>query len=588
MDSFMTTIYDEDQGFHNGQLCGRGRFGYQFINSDKRLTTPLIRKNGSLEPATWDEALELISSRLQDAKQGDPSAVAALTTPRLTNEELFLFRKLFKDVVGTDSIDHSAGYAHKALTAGLKESLGITASPSVITDIQKSDLLLVVKTDAYETHPVIGFEINLGVKRKAIDLRIISDKKGKLAKLPKAVTYLHKPATELLLVNALAKVIVDENLIDATAQSLPGMEALKTLLAGVSLSDVVASTGVSEESIRELATSYAKAEKALILVPTGHAYPGHGKELAQALVNLALLTGKVGKEGSGILILGEKNNSQGAADLAIHPTANGRDAAAIIDGCISGAVKLLYIAGENPVVSYPDRAKTEKALDAAPFVVVQDLFLTETAQRADVVLPVKSFAEKCGTFTSVGRHVQRIRKAVAAVGQSRSDREIFADIISRLTGEAFDADSAKLFKQIDSYSSVDYAALGDTGAIYPVSVKPQLVAFAGAAPAVDEGKYALLTGSALYHCGTMSQYGVGPMLVCPEQYIELSRTDAGKLGVVEGDKLKVKSASGELTLAVKVGIRMSEGVVFAPYHFASASINSIASGKPVTWVSLSK
>jgi len=587
-DKVLTTIYDEDQGFHNGQLCGRGRFGYQFVNSDERLTTPLIRKNGALQPASWDEALELVGSRLKDAKSSDPSSVAALVTPRLTNEELYLFRKLFKDVVGTDSIDHSAGYAHEALTSGMKESFGISASPSVIADIQKSNLLLVVKTDAYETHPVLGFEINLGVKRKGVDLRIISDKTGKLAKLPNAVTYLHKPGAEILLVNALARVIVDENLVDASAQTVAGMDSLKTLLAGVDLQAAAAASGVPVESIKELAVAYAKAEKALILMPTGLGYPGHGKDLSRALANLAILTGKVGKEGCGILVLGEKNNSQGAADLAIYPTAGGKDAAAIIDGCASGSVKLLYIAGENPVVSYPDRAKTEKALDAAAFVVVQDLFLTETAQRADVVLPVKSFAEKCGTFTSAGRHVQRIRKAIKAVGLSRSDREIFADLITRISGETVDADAAALFKQIATYAAVDYAALGETGAIYPVSPVPKLVAVAGSVPSVEEGKYALLTGSALYHCGTMSQFGEGPMLVCPAQYIELSRGDAGKLGVAEGDTLKVKSAAGELTLAVKVGTRMPEGVVFSPYHFAAASINSIASGKPVTWVSLSK
>lgn len=587
-DKVLTTIYDEDQGFHNGQLCGRGRFGYQFVNSDERLTTPLIRKNGSLVPASWDEAMDLVETRLNEAKQSDSASVAALVTPRLTNEELYLFRKLFKEVVGTDSIDHSAGYAHSALTEGMKESFGITASPSLITDIQKSDLLLVVKTDAYETHPVVGFEINLGVKRKGVDLRIISDKTGKLAKLPKAVTYLHKPDSEIMLVNALAKVIVDENLVDDSSQSVAGMDALKTLLASVDLQAASAESGVAVESIKELATAYAKAEKALILLPLGLAYPGHGKALAQALANLAILTGKVGKEGCGILVLGEKNNSQGAADLAIHPTAGGRDAAAIIDGCTNGAVKLLYIAGENPVVSYPDRAKTEKALDAAGFVVVQDLFLTETAQRADVVLPVTSFAEKCGTFTSAGRHVQRIRKAIKPVGQSRSDREILADLIARISGETVDADSAALFKQIAAYAAVDYSALGDAGAIYPVSPVAKLIAVAGSVSAVEDGKYALLTGSALYHCGTMSQYGVGPMLVCPEQYIELSRKDAGKLGVAEGDTLKVKSAAGELTLSVKVGTRMPEGVVFSPYHFSTASINSIASGKPVTWVSLSK
>lgn len=588
-DKVLTTIYNEDQGFHNGQLCGRGRFGYQFVNSEKRLQTPLIRKNDQLVPATWTEALELITSKLSAQKSVDVSAIAALVTPRLTNEELLLFRKLFKGTLGTDSIDHSAGYAHAALTKGMKESFGITASPAVIADIQKTDLLLVIKTDAYETHPVIGFEINLGVKRKGVDLRIISDKSGKLSKLPDAKTLLHKPGSELLLVNALAKVLIQEELADTSAA---GFEALKSSLAELSLEKAAAATGVTVEAITDLARDYAKAEKALILMPLGLAYPGHGKDLAQAVANLSILAGKFGKEGCGVLVLGEKNNSQGAADLAIHPNANGMDAAGIINGCTSGAVKLLYIAGENPLVSYPDRVRIEKALDAVPFLVVQDMFLTETAQKADVVLPVQSFAEKCGTFTSAGRSVQRINKAIKAVGQSKSDREIFASLIGALSGTAVSSDAAELLKEIaattSGYEGLTFEKLGDVGCVYPVALSPKLIAVAATESIQEEGKFALLIGSALYHCGTMSRFGEGPMLVCPEQYIELGRKDAAKLGVVEGDTVKVKSAAGELTLPVKVGLRLPEGVLFAPYHFEHNSINSIATGSQVTYVTVSK
>ncbi|NJD91863.1 MAG: 2Fe-2S iron-sulfur cluster binding domain-containing protein [Geobacter sp.] len=588
-DKVLTTVYDEDQGFHNGQLCNRGRFGYQFINSEKRLKTPLIRKNGSLVPASWEEALSLVTAKISEQKSVDASTVAALVTPRLTNEELLLTKKFFNGVVGTDSIDHSAGYAHAALTEGLKESFGITASPSEITDIQKTNLLLVVKSDAYETHPVIGFEINLGVKRKGVDLRIVSDKSGKLTKLPDAKKYIHKPGAELLLVNALAKTIIDAGLADTAAA---GFEELKSALATVSIAQAAASTGVSAELISSLAIDYAKAEKALILLPIGLGYPGHGKDLAQALANLAILTGKIGKEGCGILVMGEKNNSQGAADLGIYPSAGGRNAGAIIDGCASGAVKLLYIVGENPVVSYPDRAKTEKALDAVPFLVVQDLFLTETAQMADVVLPAKSFAEKCGTFTSVGRNVQRIRKAIKAVGQSRSDKEIFAELIAGISGAKVVTDAAELFKEIaattQGYAGLEFDKLTDAGCVYPVALSPRLVPVNAAVPAAEEGKFALLTGSALYHCGTLSLFGEGPMLVCPEQYLELGRSDAAKLGIKDGDTVKVKSAAGELTLAAKVTVRMPEGVVFAPYHFEAASINRVAIGAPVTYVSISK
>ena len=585
----LTTVYNEDQGFHNGQLCNRGRFGYQFINSEKRLTSPFIRKNGSLVPASWDEALAVVADKLSEQKAANPAAIAALITPRVSNEELFLFKKLFKEVIGTDSIDHSAGYAHAALTKGLKASLGTTASPSVIADIQKSDLLLVIKSDAYETHPVIGFEINLGVKRKDVDLRVISDKSGKLTKLPGAKKYIHRPGAEILLVNALVKAVIDAGLADSSAT---GFESLKSSLDSLSYEQVSAATGVSVEDIKSLAADFAKAEKALILLPIGLGYPGHNESLATAAANLAIIAGKIGKEGSGLLVLAEKNNSQGAADLGIHPVAQGLDASAIIDGCSNGAVKLLCIVGENPVVSYPDRKKTEKALDTVPFLVVQDLFLTETAQLADVVLPAQSIAEKSGTYTSLGRNVQRVNKAIGAVGQSKSDREIFAELISRVSGNSVNSDPAALFKElsaaVEGYSSVEFNSITADGFVYQVAVKPQLIPVTADSSASEDGKFALVTGNALYHCGTMSRFGEGPMLVCGEQYLEIGRTDAGRLNIADGDSVKVKSSAGEIALSAKVTVRMPEGVVFVPYHFDNPSVNSIASGAVVTYVSISK
>ncbi|MFZ3209051.1 MAG: molybdopterin-dependent oxidoreductase, partial [Geobacteraceae bacterium] len=320
----LTTIYDEDQGFHNGQLCTRGRWGYQFVNSGKRLTTPLIRKNGALQEASWDEALALVGRRLVEAKAAGGDIAAGLVTPRLTNEELYLFRKLFNEGIGSDNLDHSAGYAHAALTAGAMESLGYPASPAVIADIRNTDLLLVVKSDAYETHPVLGFEINLAVKRNGVDLRIVSDKRGKLTRLPGAITSLHKPGTETALFNAMAKVILDENLQDGGSTLIAGFEELKQTLSAYEPDQVAAGCGVSADEIKALARDYAKAAKSLILLPIGLGYPGHGKGLAQALINLALLTGKIGREGCGVLIMGEKNNSQGAADLGLHPAGRGK------------------------------------------------------------------------------------------------------------------------------------------------------------------------------------------------------------------------------------------------------------------------
>jgi len=588
----LTTIYDENQGFHNGQLCTRGRWGYQFVNSTQRLTAPLVRKNGNLVEATWDEALTLVAQRLKEAKAA-PDTAAGLVTPRLTNEELYLFKKLITETVGSGNIDHSAGYAHSALTDGAAASLGYPASPSVIADIQKSDLLLVVKSDTYETHPVIGFEINLGVKRKDVDLRIVSDKRGKLSRLPKANTYVHRPGTEIAFFNAMARFIIDSNLMDSGASAIEGFAQLKKSLETVTVESAADTCGVAAETITSLASDYAKTEKALILLPTGLAYPGHNAELAKALLNLALLTGKLGKEGCGILIMGEKNNSQGAADLGLYPRGAGKGANAILDGCLAGSIKTLYIAGENPVISYPDRKRTEAALEKVDFLVVQDLFLTETAAMADVVLPACSFAEKDGTYTSVGGAVQRVNRAIKPLGSACSDFEILNRLRTLVDqGATPYAGVSSVFDElaahVPGYEGLSHAVLGVDGVIRPVSGKNCFVPAMFAMPTAEAGKVALVTGSALNHCGTLSLYGEGPMHVCPEGYLEISREDAATWQIKDGDSVTVKGAAGEVALKAKVGSRLPKGVVFAPYHFAGSSINTVATGAAVTWVTITK
>jgi NADH-quinone oxidoreductase chain G len=582
----LTTIYDENQGFHNGQLCVRGRFGYQFINSDKRLTKPLVRKNGRLEEAGWDEALEAVAARLK----GSGAASAAIATARLTNEELVLFKQLM-ETAGSSNYDHSAGYAHGALTEGFARSFGASASPSSILDIQKSDLLLVIKTDAYETHPVVGFEINMAVKNKGILLNILSDKSGKLSRLPDAKTLVHTPGSEIALINSLAKVILDNKLCDASAASIPGYADLEKALADFTPEAVSGQCGLSAVDIKLLAVAYASAEKALILFPVGQAYPGHNAALANAVANLALLAGKLGKEGSGVLCLSEKNNSQGAVDMGFHAASGGLDAGQILDGCASGSIKTLFIAGENPLVSYPDHAKIKAALDKVEFLVVSEMFLTETAAMADVVLPVCSFAEKEGTFTATDRRVQHIKPAIRRIGQSRPDFEIFGALLAKLGG-ATPASPASVFAEIAAsvpgYAGMSYASLGEDGQFATVTVKPAFVVPHASVVKAESGRLALVTGSALYHNGTLSQYGEGPMHVCPEGYVELSRADAAALKFAENDLLTVSSASGSMKLKARITPRMPQGVVFAPYHFGANPVNQVWSGAPVTWVTLAK
>lgn len=583
----LTTLYDENQGFHKGQLCVRGRFGYQFINSDKRLTSPLIRRNGRLIESSWDEAIELVASRLKGG-----SSVGALATPRLTNEELTLFKKMMLENVGSNNFDHSAGYAHSALTEGFARSFGATASPTTILDIQKTDLLLVVKTDAYETHPVIGFEINMGVKNKGIKLNIISDKRGKLSKLPGANTFIHTPCCEVAVLNAIAKTILDEKLSDGTAMSVPGYVELEKALAEFTPEAVAAANGMTADDIKKLAREYATAEKALIVFPVGQPYVGHNQELASAVANLAILTGKYGKEGCGVLCMSEKNNSQGAVDMGFFAQNGGMSGLQILDGCKSGSVKTLFIAGENPVVSYPDGTKVKAALEAVEFLVVSELFMTETAAMADVVLPACSFAEKEGTFTSTDRRVQYVKPAIRRNVKCKTDFEIFTALIAKLGGQAPASPSA-VFAEISSntpgYSGMSYVSLRNEGVFAPVNVTPKLVVPKSASSvSAESGKLAMVTGSALYHSGTLSQFGEGPMHVCPESYVEISRKDAARIKIVDKDLVSVSSSSGSIKLAAKVTPRMPEGVVFIPYHFTAAPVNAIWSGDAVTMVSIAK
>ncbi len=583
----LTTIYDEDQGFHKGQLCVRGRFGYQFINSEKRLTSPLVRKNGRLTESTWDEALKIVADRLNGG-----AAVAALATPRLTNEEFALFKKLLLENVGTKNFDNAAGYAHSALTEGFARSFGASASSATILDIQKSDLLLVIKTDAYETHPVVGFEINMAVKNKGVKLSILSDKRGKLSKLKGSKTLVHRPGSEVSVLNAIAKAILDEKMVDGTAASVAGYAELEKALSGFTADSVAAQSGLTAADIKTLASEYASAEKALIIFPVGQAYTGHTADLATALANLAILTGKYDKEGCGVLCLSEKNNSQGAVDMGFYAQDGGLNGLQILDACTAGSVKTLFIAGENPLTSYPNRTKVKAALDAVEFLVVSELFLTETAAEADVVFPVCSFAEKEGTFTSTDRRVQYIAPAICKSAQTRTDFELFSDLIIRLGGQALSTSAAQ-FEEIaaktSGYQGMSHVSLQKESAFATVTTVPAF-AVPQAAPAIsaEGGKLTMVTGSALYHSGTLSQYGEGPMHVCPEGYIELSRTDASTYKIVENDLITVTSATGSMQLKAKVTPRMPAGVVFTPYHFSAAPINAIWSGSPVTMVTLAK
>ncbi|NOY14276.1 MAG: molybdopterin-dependent oxidoreductase [Deltaproteobacteria bacterium] len=406
-----TIRFNDETGVNDGNLCIRGRFGYSYVNSEQKLTTPLVRRDGRLVETSWDDAIKTVV----DGFKAAGSSIGIVSGARLTNEELFLLKNLSK-ALGTENLDHSGGECYKGVTEGLAETLGIRASTATFPQVEKCDAILSIRSDFYETHPVFGMVVNQAIRRNEAKLTVIADKRGKFTKLPNARTLLHKPGMELNIINGICSVLLEEGLVKT--EGLQGLDELTTALKDYSVEAVSAATGVPVEAIEQAARELAAAENAAILLAYGLPYTASSKELGIAAANLSLLAGIAGRQGSGLYLCGEKANSQGAIDLGILPGEKGLGAQQMFVAASRGDLQALYVVGEDPLVSYPDSALVEKALEA-PFLVVQDLFLSATARQADVVLPATSFAEKDGTFTNAERRIQRVRQGIEPKGEAK-------------------------------------------------------------------------------------------------------------------------------------------------------------------------
>jgi NADH-quinone oxidoreductase chain G len=578
-DNAVQTIrYNDKTGVNEGNLCVRGRFGYSYVNSPERLQQPLVRRDGELVETSWEEALELLRVKLSAAG----AKAGIISGGRLTNEELLLLKKLAA-VVGTENLDHSGGQCYRGVSEGLFETLGVRASTATFPQIKNSDAILAIRSDFYETHPVCGMVVNQAIRRNEAQLTVIADKKGKLSRLPRSRTLEHKPGLELNLLNALCHVLIEEGL--AQTEGLEGLAELKSAVAAYSPEAVAAQSGSDAEAIKITARELAAAKNAAILLAYGLPYTAHSKELGTAAANLALLLGIPGRKGSGLYLCGEKANSQGAIDLGIMPQGAGLGVKEMFKAAAAGKLDLLYLVGEDPLVSYPDRALVAAAL-VKPFVVVHELFLSATARHADLVLPAASFAEKDGTFTNAERRIQRLRAGIVSPGAARSDFAILQQLLAQFGQEAAESPAAAfalLTAEISNYAAIELEQIGAQGHVWGgETLAPQqrrLVPVAGAEPL--DAEYQLLVGSALYHSGTLSVHSRGPMAVVAEPYIEVCREDAARLQLKDGDRLQLAAAAGTIEAKVKVDRRLPQGVMFAPYHFAELGLNRIYHGQAV-------
>lgn len=619
---------------NHGRLCVKGRSGsFDFIHAPDRLTKPLIkdRATGEFHEASWDEAIAYTARRFLElkAKYG-PDSLAGFACSRSCNEDIYMVQKMVRTCFGTNNTDNCARVCHSATVAGLARTLGSGAMTNTIYDItHDADCILLVGSNPEEAHPVVGMQLREAV-RNGTRLIVVDPRSIGLAKQADIHLKL-RPGTNVAFANGMLHVIIEEDLVDHDyiENHTEGWEAIRELVRDYTPERVGELCHIDPDMLREAARMYARAERAPIIYCLGVTEHSTGTEGVMCLSNLALATGKLGRPGCGVNPLRGQNNVQGACDMGAQPTdypgyqkaddpavrekfeaawgvklnpKPGLKATEVFPAAIRGEVKGLYICGEDPVVSDADTAHIVKALESLEFFVVQDLFLTKSAQYADVVLPAVSYAEKEGTFTNTERRVQRVRKAVTVPGDMRTDIDILTDLMNAMGYPQKRLSSAEVMDEIasltPSYAGISHARLdaGEslqwpcTGKDHPGTpimhaagpVRGRALFYpADFNPAAElpdeEYPFILSTGRILYqyNAAAMTARAPGLMEIAGEGFIELNYKDAERLGIANGERVRVSSRRGTITATARVGRKVSEGESWMPFHFPDSPVNCL-------------
>jgi formate dehydrogenase major subunit len=654
-DNVILKAQGRDSPVNRGRLCVKGRYGWDYALHRQRLTAPLIRRaeayprgaltdpasrNGqgareapaAFREATWEEALALVADQLLAIKAAHgPRALAGFGSAKGSNEEAYLFQKLMRAALGTNNVDHCTRLCHASSVAALLETIGSGAVTDVFADARHAEVLLLTGTNTTANHPVAATFFKDAAKRGA-KLIVVDPRRPPIADY--AAWYCQiRPGTDVAFYNALMHVLVAEGLTDEAfvRARTDGFEALRALVAGYPPERVAPLCGIDADTIRVVAQTVGRARTMMIFWGMGVSQHTHGTDNARCLVSLCLLTGNVGRPGTGLHPLRGQNNVQGASDAGLVPmfypdyqsvgsaAARAKFEAAwgarldpdpgltvveVMAGARAGRVRGMLIMGENPSLSDPDRTEVGVALSRLEFLAVQDLFLTETAEFADVVLPAASFLEKTGTYTNTDRRVQLGRKVLDPPGGARPDADILCDLAARLgypmsydTPEAVFAEFAGLTA---NYRGLTYARLGRTGRLWPCpdpdAPDGQAVLFPDRFPTptgrarfvpcpftpeaeLPDAEYPLVlnTGRLLEHylTGTMTRRSTALDALRPGPFVEVHPADMARYGLTDGGPVTVRSRRGSVRLTALAGRAVQPGSVFIPFHFREAAANAL-------------
>ncbi len=645
-----------------GRLCVKGRYGHDYASHPQRLTRPLIRmdypkralssevrssdrkrrKPGGIvqydevlpafREASWNEALDLVATRLSAIREvSGARALAGLGSAKCSNEEAYLFQKLVRAVFGSNNVDHCTRLCHASSVAALLQMIGSGAVTTTFSDVLNSDFAIVSGSNTTANHPVAATFLKEAAARGTRLLVVnpiqvpIADHAWRFCQI--------RPGSDVAFYNALMHVIIEEDLVDRDYidRHTRDFEAVELAVRPYTPELASGICGIPAETLREVAVAYGRARAAITFWGMGMSQHVHGTDNCRCIISLCLMTGNVGRAGTGLHPLRGQNNVQGASDSGLIPMSypdyqpvdskparrrfeeawgrsldpeKGLTTTEIIHAAGMGEVKGMYILAENPFLSDPNINEVRRGLQALEFLVVQDIFLTETAEFADVILPASSALEKAGSFTNTDRRVQLGRPVLDPPGEARVDWKIICEIATRMGYPMHYESPAEIFDEFKaltrSYSSLSHELLGPTGKLYPCpdpeSSDGTVVMFADGFPTPDGRAtfvaaehsggaelpddtypFILVTGRVLehWHTGVMTRRSKALNAIEPNAYVSLHPEDARQLGVATKDWVRVRSRRGQITLEVRVEASTQKGSVFIPFHYREAAANTL-------------
>lgn len=637
----VTVRGDKDSPVNHGGLCVKGRFGFDFVKHVDRLTKPMIRNEGRrkdikvdgnfrevFREASWDEALGLVAKRLAQIKEKHgPDSIGVLSSAKFTNEENYLVQKFTRAVLGTNNVDHCARLCHASTVVGAIAAFGDGAMSNSIADFAKSDLLFIIGSNTTECHPIIGRTIRQGVKYRGTKLIVADPRAIELSNLA-TIRLPHKPGSDVALLNAMMNVIISEGLHDSKfiEERTEGFEELAETVKGYTPKIAEKITGVPQDDIVEAARLFASAERAAILYGMGITQHTTGTDNVKSVANLLMLTGNMGREGTGFSPLRGQNNVQGACDMGALPNVYpgyqkvdspdvklkfekawgcslsekpGLPVTEMVESAYQGKLKAMYVIGENPLMSEPSLEHARQAMEHLEFIVVQDIFPTDTAVLADVILPAAVFAEKDGTFTNTERRVQKLRKAVDPPGEAKPDWEILSALAERMGYASEYHNTEDIMEEIASvapiYGGIHHDRLDEYGLQWPCRDRehpgtPMLhqgqftrgrgkfhaIEYKPPAESVSEGfPLILTTGRVLehWHTGSMSRRSEVLEKLHPGGKVDIHPDDALNLGIVDGDLVTLASERGKIETEVHVTDKTAPGLAFMAFHWSESPAN---------------